>query len=236
MRLIATATALLTLAGCGERAQLAARSDLVDQGPASGRNDDGSLFPADTAVIGNEELDRILSAQVRFPAGMKLAVLPLARRWSGDGSDGAFLARLREAMPSACGVAELKQIPGILLPRQLSVPALREVAARLQCEAILVYAVGARYDYEQNVFTKDRIRVRASLQTALIHVRSGIIPFSDSADEALELRETGEDRGAGGLIDRALREAHLRLVGRAGVAAAAAIGDRRAPEHAPPSL
>ncbi len=148
-----------------------------------------SLFSADGAGLDEATVARLLGARVEIPEAARIAVLQapnrsLARtyRYYGAteievGAREAYLDTLRaRLLPS--GAREVELLPSLLVPSQPTVPVLREVAVRLQADALLVFRVSSDLYQNYRLFRSDQIKAYATCEAVLLDVRTGAIPFT----------------------------------------------------------
>jgi hypothetical protein len=156
---------------------------------------DGSLFPADTQALSNEAVDKILAGKLELKENGRLAVLPIGGwNYHETGELGKYINAITEAMKPSPYVGEVVQIPRVLMPNQVTVPVLREVGARLQCENILAYNISFDMHYQRNLFTKDESRNRVTVEAIILNVRTGVIPVTVIHDKMIDFtQKSGED-------------------------------------------
>ena len=151
-----------------------------------------SLFPSDQAVLSDEAVARILSSKLELPAKAKLALM----KYSGDGFGtryyGSFYWRdeqylqlqqaqvdtLSRALLASEQIAEVTPLPTLMIPKQMSIPVLREAAVRMQSDLLLVYRVTSDTYSQYRVFTKDRVKAYSTCEVVLLDVRTGLVPFT----------------------------------------------------------
>src|SRR5918998_899333 len=103
-------------------------------------------FKDDQALLGNEELKTILSSPVVLPERAKLAVVRFGRMpywwgWSEDfvrmneEIDANFLGRLR----TSTRLRDVAYMPSLVAPPHMTIPHIRQAAARLQADLVLIY-------------------------------------------------------------------------------------------------
>ena len=110
----------------------------------------------------------------------------------------------------------------MLLGDRMTVSGIREVAARMQCETVLVYGAVARRDYRYRVFRRDEARALITVEAVVLHTRTGILPFSFVVDRDVELKgERGET--SFDLWERARTETLESVLGDVGEQVAAAL-------------
>ena len=154
---------------------------------------EGSLFPSDQAVLGDEAIKRILSSKVELPEKARVAVMKFPL---GDDTAGRYYGyyywrqeeylktqqeysdALSTTLVASKRIAEVTPLPSLMTPRQASVPVLREAAVRMQADLLLVFRVTSDAYYKYTVFAKDKVKVYSTCEAVLLDVRTGLVPFT----------------------------------------------------------
>jgi hypothetical protein len=159
-----------------------------------------SLFKEDQAVLSNEDMAKILAAKVVVPEQAKLAVvrfgqLPYWWGWSEDfvrvneKIDSEFLGALK----SAKGVREVAYLPSLVTPKEMTLPHLRQAAARFQADLLLVYRTSSQNYQRSKIFTEDETRAYCTVEAVLLDTRTGLIPFSTVVTEQFSAKKNRQD-------------------------------------------
>jgi hypothetical protein len=144
----------------------------------------GSLFKSDQSVMSNQDIEKILSSKVYPPNHGRMAVVriggryPVGRTWwsesvaqleqqSTDGLVNTFRASPR--------LSKVVVLPTMLTPAQATVPYLREAAARVQADTLLVYRTFTQNYQKQRFFGNDEVHAYCTVEAVLLDTRSGII-------------------------------------------------------------
>lgn len=211
----------LLLAGCGR----ASAPALDDYGPSTGAMTRAerpalteSLFNEDQTLLGNDELKRILASPIVLPDQAKLAVVRFGRLpywwgWSEDfvrtneQIDTTFLGGLRRS----ARLREVAYLPSLVTPPVMTIPHVRQAAARLQADLVLIYRTST-YNYERHRWFKaSRTKAYCTVQAVLLDTRTGVIPFSTIVNEQFAARESKRDHG----FDETMARAEQQAIGRA---------------------
>ena len=158
----------------------------------------GSLFSSDTSVLGNADIERILTTKISLPQNARLAVLRLDERggyWSYDSAiwEQNAVAQLLDSLGTCKRLASASTLPDILVPREPTMPQLREAAARFQSDLLLVYRV-KKGSYEKYRYVKpDQAKAYCGVEALLLDVRTGVVPFTAKASEEFQVQETADD-------------------------------------------
>lgn len=165
-----------------------------------------SLFPSDSEILSDEAIARILDAPPRLPPQVRIALLHIqhqsATRFWGWGPYWTALAPSAQQELAATMVASLRRsarvedasyLPGFLLPEKPSVGHLREAAARFQADAIFVYQTDCQAYERYRLFQANQVKAFCSAESALLDVRSGIVPFTSRSIRDFTVEEARSD-------------------------------------------
>jgi hypothetical protein len=153
-----------------------------------------SLFRSDLEVLSTEEIDKILSFRVQLPSDAHLAVLRLGS--SEDLLSWAFLTGANHpfaVLAETPKLARVSWLPSLLIPEKLTVPLLREAAARFQADLLLIYRTPCQRFQDYRLFGSDTARTYCVAEGVLLDVRTGIVPFSSAVPREVQAKETGAD-------------------------------------------
>lgn len=153
------------------------------------------------AKLSNEAIGQLLSSKIVIPKTAKLAIANLGHQsfddWRRsyrpnyydshvDREDLEFLraqlATIRTVMRGSKLLGEVSLVPPLLLPESPGLTQLRESAALMQAELLLVHRSRSQIVTDINVFSPSEFTSRVELETALIDVRTGAIPFAETYD------------------------------------------------------
>jgi hypothetical protein len=177
-----------------------------------------SLFKEDQAVLGNEELKTILASPVVLPQRAKMAVVRFGRMpywwgWSeefvrtNEQIDSQFLGTLRQSGR----LREVAYMPSLVMPPAMTVPLVRQAAARLQADLVLIYRTSTSNYGQQRFLRAKRTRAYSTVEAVLLDTRTGVIPFSTVVDERFAATESRRDYG----FDETVARAEQQAIGRA---------------------
>ena len=177
-----------------------------------------SLFRDDQALLGNEELKTILASPVVLPDRAKLAAVRFGRMpywwgWSEDfvrtseEIDTAFLGGLGKS----ARLRDVAYLPSLVTPPVMTIPHVRQAAARLQADLVLVYRTSTSSYERHRWFKASRTRAYCTVEAVLLDTRTGVIPFSTVVNERYATSESKRDYG----FDETLARAEQQAIGRA---------------------
>ena len=195
----------------------------IDPTPLSGstaetmravRPDAMSLFPADQSAVTDAALTEILNGQLELPGELRVAVVPVGQTPSFSGFAPEFAERSRQLDAEFLGqlrgsdrVAYAQYLPQMLTPRQVTVPLLREAAARYRSDMVLIVHTATREYKNDRLLGKDRVRAYCEVEAVLVDVRSGTVPFSTNTTESFLATKGRDDLNFRDTIARANQEA-----------------------------
>lgn len=223
---LAVGIGLLALAGC--QTTMAERSPdagqvLNEQAGASPALAE-SLFKSDQAVLSNQEIERILSSRVYAPARARVAVVRIGGRypwgrtwWSEDvaqieqqGTD-----RMLAALRSSGRVEKVTVLPTMLTPMQVTIPYLREAAARVQADLLLVYRTSTQTYQRQQLFGAGDVHAYCTVEAVVLDTRSGIVTETALKTQSFSAPRTSKDLEFDETAARAEQSAIARALGQA---------------------
>jgi hypothetical protein len=193
-----------------------------------------SLVKDERAMLSEEAIRMLLESRIKIPDRVKLAVLPLGhfgthgeeRGWGAYGYSRevefpqerkAYLEALEHPLSATGRFTEITHVPAMMLPAEPSLTRLREAAALMQAELLLVYSTRSHLVTWRGIFhiAKDEVRALSSIELILVDVRTGVVPYAETFDAELLVKEGSEDLSLAETQRRAERQATLRAMGRA---------------------
>ncbi len=179
-----------------------------------------SLFESDKNVLSNEDIEKILNARIVLPEKGRIAILRFGHydRWNYAGAELADMNRSIEknfiGKLTACKrVGDVSYLPSLLTPEKMTVPYLREGAARFQADLLLVYRSTSHSYPHYKVFSKDETRAYCVVEALLLDIRTGIVIFSSVTSEDYSAKKNADDMSFQETIDRAQQEAIGKALG-----------------------
>ena len=189
-----------------------------------------SLVKDEKAMLSEEAIRTLLGSKVRIPDRVKLAVLPLGH-WGTHGEEHwgygfareidfpqerrTYLEALEKPLAGTGRFTEITHVPALMIPPEPSLTRLREAAALMQAELLLVYSTRSHLVTWQSIWVKDEVRAMASIELILLDVRTGVVPYAETFDDEHLEKEKSEDLSVTELQRRAERLATLKVMARA---------------------
>lgn len=176
-----------------------------------------SLFREDEAVMSSDDVARAMAWKLVAQDKAKLAVVRVGQMpywwgWSPDfvrlneQIDSEFLSRLS----SSNRVSEVAYLPSMVTPRDITIPKLRQAAARFQADLLLIYRTSTRSYDREKFLAPGETRAYCTVEAVLLDTRSGIIPFSAIANETFAAKRTSADIDFSETVAKANQQAIAR--------------------------
>ncbi len=226
---VPVAVALLLASACSSvSTQQPARpiGEGVEEAPAS-------LFPSDSAVLDDAEIDRILEARVRLPPRVRVALLHLDHRSAGRfyGWYGYVFGRtatpnvelnprLIDTLRSSRKVEEASYLPDFLVPEKPTVGHLREAAARYQSDLLFLFKSDCQLYDRYRFLRADEAKAYCVVDSAVLDTRTGIVPFTSRSRQDVTIAQQSSDaefaetirNAEAAALDQAMQENAQNLV------------------------
>lgn len=192
--LLAVTLAVVVAVGCANADRSERMAAIVPSEPLQ-----ESLFPSDQAVLSNDAIAQILRSQIVLPQGARIAVIrmgqPAYHWWSEDLArlDQDNTARFVAKLATARRVSRAAAIPGLLLPKRITVPLVREAAARCQADVVVLYQAASRTYEKQKFLSPNVTKAYCVVAAVVLDTRSGIVPFATTATETYTATKTRDD-------------------------------------------
>lgn len=162
----------------------------------------GSALGLSSEAVDDSTIEVLLGHRLTFPARVTVGILHLpgamARRsWFFTGEAGDLTQTLADSVVAAISraprVERAAVLPVLVVGDQPTVARLREAAARLQAQVLMVYRPNCRL-YERVPFVgSTQYRAVCTIEALALDTRSGVIPFSTIITrEDITRRERGD--------------------------------------------
>jgi len=186
-----------------------------------------SLVKDERAMLSEEAIKALLESRIRIQERVKLAVLPLGHQgefaescWTRGSTRPVeflqehkqYLAALEVPLAATGRFTEITHVPALLLPDEPSLTRLREAAALMQAELLLVYTTRCQLISKRAFLAKDKVKATASLELILLDVRTGVVPYAETFDVEHVEKEESDDYSIVDTQRRAERQATLLVM------------------------
>jgi hypothetical protein len=165
-----------------------------------------SLFSSDTSILSNEAVTEILKSKVKIENNSVLAILKIPgsrsiQKYYGYNfwTSEKYLdtqEQLNKVLTNSINskrIETVKYMPSLVIPRNLSIPLIREAGTRLQSNLILIFEEQSNIFNEYRLFKGMKIRAYASCEYILLDTRTGIILHSDIVSEKYDTEKSKDD-------------------------------------------
>jgi len=193
---------------------------------------ESSLFSSDQGVMSEEAVHQILNSKIELPANAKVALIKYEGNdhqvgdskyygyfyWRSEEYlklQQLFIDTVRDKMIQSPKIAEVTPLPSLLLPKDATVPVLREAAVRLQADLLLIFRLTSDIYYDYVVFGKDEAKAFSTCEFVLFDVRTGVIPFTTIITQEVLEKEKSNDANKDELMKRAEKIASMRSLSEA---------------------
>jgi len=167
--------------------------------------------------MSDADIARILGYRLKLPNQVRIAILKLSddnywRYYSSDFFQIADSISLNfvKAIKSSDKVYDASILPSMLVPEKRTVPYLREAAARYQADLLLVYRNRCSNYQKYRFLSANETKAYCSVETALIDVRKGIVPFTSLASNDYKAVKTETDTN----FQETIKKAEFKAIGR----------------------
>lgn len=189
-----------------------------------------SLVKDEKALLSEEGIRTLLESRIQIPERVKLAVLPLGHEgafaescWSrGSTRPVQFLQEHKQYLTALEGplaetgrFSEITHVPSLMLPDEPSLTRLREAAALMQADLLLIYTTRSQLVTIRYLFSPNEVKAIASLELILLDVRTGVVPYAETFDIERVEKQNGEDYSIVDTQRRSERESTLAVMRRA---------------------
>lgn len=189
-----------------------------------------SLFGSKSQLISEKDIQKVLKSKVVLSRRIRLGVIKLESKssytmdwhWQSPASlmnNKAFILneKLKNdffgKLKKSGRVSDITILPSMMIPRPMTIPALRETAVRLQVDLLLVLRSENLADYEYMPFwIKDKAKTLSTVEAILLDTKTGVIPFTSIATDSALLREKSKDLNRFQLIKRSSEEAETKAL------------------------
>jgi hypothetical protein len=183
---------------------------------ADSDNLEQSLFRGDQAVLSDQDIARILGTQVNLTDRHRLAILSLSpiNVWSEDLAEieNKNLDTMVATLKSSPQLTDVRFLPSLLVPEKRTVPYLREAAARVQADLLLVYTARIQSFRRDRLLKSDEVHAQSVAESVLLDVRTGIVLHTAHATENIAMKKAQTDLNFSETVARAESEARGKSV------------------------
>jgi len=176
-------------------------------------NTENSLFPSDSEVLSDADIARVLDAKLNLPNQIRIGLLNLGHQstykfyYASPSPQAAISLGLSDALKKSPRVFDASYLPTFLIPQKRTIGYLREAAARYQADLLLIYTTDCQQYNKFKFFESDQSRVYCTSESAVLDVRTGIVPFTSTALQSYSAVQSKDDMTFGETIRHAEQKA-----------------------------
>ena len=190
-----------------------------------------SLFGSDKTIMDEQSIQRVLTSKFELPAKIKIALFRMpesqqqAIRYYGYGYwrseeylriQQGFIETITGEVAKSPRVSDVALLPSLLTPKEPTIPAIREMAVRLQADMLMVFRLSSAVYEKYRLFQSEQAKAYCTCEGFLLDVRTGLIPFSRIiTKEYLATKEKG-DANFNETMARAEKEAAILALANLG--------------------
>jgi hypothetical protein len=115
----------------------------------------------------------------------------------------ALNPRFMDSLRGATAIIDASYLPGFLISKSPTLAQLREAAARYQADLVLLFTTSCRLYPQHNLLASSEVRAYCSADSAVLDVRTGLVPFVSRGGDDLVLKETQKDLRLSETVQRA---------------------------------
>ena len=172
---------LLLICGCAERGNF-------NQGSAYNPGLPSGIAGVDSKIeriprLSDEAIEKALQYKADFSGYHKIAFIP-------TGNFGSELIGYQQELIAnydKSGKVKITRIPTIFLNGDLNLDGLRQIAARMQVDGVVLFSLNETSRHNHSFVTDDTYKSSITLDYYLIDTKSGMIPYASSVDESFEI-------------------------------------------------
>ena len=186
-----------------------------------------SLMKSENPLLTEEAIQRLLSSRIKIPDKAKLAVHAFPHRGGELHEYGAgvsflpakreFLSAMEEPLAKTGRFSEISHLPRMMLPLDPSLTRLRETAALMQADLLLVYWSRSERVTLRYFFIPNEVKVVGTLEFFLMDVKTGVVPIADAFETVHVEKQVKDDDRIEETQRRAEKEATLEVLRQAAV-------------------
>lgn len=197
-RIVVLLVVVSVLFGCTTPISTQSRPDAYYDSSGAGSSET-SLFSSDSATLTDEAIRTILAYKYEPPALSRIALMPFGREvWSSWSEELALASdkmqsEVLDRMQASPRVYDASYLPSILVPKNRTVPHLREAAARYQADLLLVYRSYCQSFEKYRMFAADESRAYCGVEAVLLDTRTGLVPFTTVTSRSFDVVENKSD-------------------------------------------
>ena len=153
-----------------------------------------------------EQINTLLSKKVNLQKPLKIAVAKLnhyvdqtymtghtQRKSFSLTATSSSSKSFSKIMNEANRVKDISVIPRFMMPKTPDIRSLRDVAAIMQADLIMVIYTKTNSDYDVELVGRNQAKAIATLETIIVDVKTGVVPFTSVATGTVHFKKAKKD-------------------------------------------
>lgn len=133
-----------------------------------------SFFKKSPDNFTEEQIQKLLNSKIQKKNNIKLAVLEFSGRGI-DSKEEKSLVLLLSEIPK---LKDVSYVPSFLLQNKYTLANMRDSAALMQADYLLIVKNDSTYNYEFRILKSDEAISKAQMEVALMDISTGAVPFT----------------------------------------------------------
>lgn len=187
-----------------------------------------SLFDSDERTISEEDIRRLLDGNVELPDTARVAIFNFGTsslnkyyssyRYNEEylKSKQSYIEALTSTISESNRVEKVILMPSIMTNQDPTLTSLRESAVRLQADILIIFSIKSDIYYKYKAFKNDQAKAFATIETVLLDIRTGVVPYSNIITKEHLIQKKATDLDINETQKRAENEAVLKALTESG--------------------
>lgn len=165
--------------------------------------------------LSEQQIQKLLTSRVIFPQNINVAILKIQNSYSGldflyidENLEKSFFQNLK----SSKRVRAVTVVPEILLAKPIDALSLRQTAALLQADVLIVIRAMAASESEFRWFEADKVKAKVSSEVFVMDIRTGAVPYAGLISTEINGEKTADDKSVYGAEKRIKAEGDSKLM------------------------
>lgn len=186
-----------------------------------------SLFEDTSRQLSEEDVATLLDGQIAYAESIRIAVFYYTIESHNFGKMGYgyakpsppdlqedYLSQIRSILGRNTRVSRVTLIPSLLSGNNSTITQIRESAARMQCDMILIIKAESDLYRDVKLFRKDEVRAYATCEALLMDTRTTVVPFTEVISTDATLTRSDDDAALGETQKKAEKEAIRKAIAK----------------------
>ena len=166
----------------------------------------GSLVKDDKGGLTEASIKNLLESRIKMPKKISLAVFRLGnsqQEFDFEPLDDEIATEFYQHSNWGKRVQSVIPVPSIMLPSNVSMKSMRDAAALLQADALLVITPNTQMDWRLRVLDENEAKAFTHFEVLLIDTRTGAIPYTFMASRSAKVIKGKSDYSNQEMMNRA---------------------------------